>query len=81
MNIQQYEEIKEKIEQAKTKKIQAKTKIDQIEELWKEKFDDYNELEDVEKKLAEITANFEKLKCKEQNLLFEIEELMNEKSN
>lgn len=76
MNVQQYENIKEKIKEAQTKKIQAETHIEQIEKQWQEDFENINNIEDATNELKKLEENIKNLEKKEQNLLEEIEKLI-----
>lgn len=75
MTIKQFEELKEKIESLKEKKIKAIAIIENIEKKWKEQYG-LKDIEKLNEKKIEIEENINKLEKKKNNILLKIEDII-----
>lgn len=75
MTIKQFEELKEKIESLKEKRIKAIAIIENIEKKWKEQYG-LKDIEKLNEKKIEIEENINKLEKKKNNILLKIEDII-----
>jgi hypothetical protein len=75
MNLNEFNEIKRKIEDAKNQKVVAEAKIKDIEKELKEEFDIDN-IEDAEKLQNELSSMMANLTEKEQDLIQQLDTLL-----
>jgi len=77
MKVEDIEKIQNKIEKAKTEKIQAETRITEIKNQWRDEFE-ISSLDEAESKKRELEKLIADLEIKRDKLIQEIEGLMDE---
>lgn len=75
MNTQDFEALREKIEEKKTLKVQLETKIAGIEKVWKEDYQTSNP-DDIKKLIEEKESELSEFTRKQEKLIAELEELL-----
>jgi len=75
MEVKELQQLKEKIEKAKSEKAKAEGSLEQIQKRWKDDFD-CTSVDQVEAKIKETEEQIKSLTEKKDNYIKEIEEVM-----